>query len=127
RRKGTGAVAVRMGAREGFTPPLAGYLRLRSPGIRDPARPVFTPPLVRCLTSGSSRERLAVTDRSLAIRVHAGRPGPIHLFREVADMDGKTPIYAYPLALLGGGVAMFTFLDAPVFALYLAYAVLGAL
>jgi hypothetical protein len=49
------------------------------------------------------------------------------LFREVADMDGKTPIYAYPLALLGGGVAMFTFLDAPVFALYLAYAVLGAL
>lgn len=42
-------------------------------------------------------------------------------------MDGKTPIFAYPLALVAGGVAMFTFVDAPLFALYLAYAVLGAL
>lgn len=42
-------------------------------------------------------------------------------------MDGKTPILAYALAFIGGIAAMFAFVDAAVFTLYLAYAVLGAL
>lgn len=42
-------------------------------------------------------------------------------------MEGKTPIWAYALGLVGGIAAMFTFVDAAVFTLYLAFALLGAI
>ena len=42
-------------------------------------------------------------------------------------MEGRTPIWAYALGLFGGIAAMFAFVDAAAFTLYLAFAVLSAI
>ena len=118
RRKGTGAVAVRWERVKDSrrrspvsAASLARHSRPRTSGIHAAARPA--------LTSGS-RERLAVTDRSRnSPRGSAGR-SICPEGRRYGRQDSDLRIPARPR---GGGVAMFTFLDAPVFALYLAYAV----